>query len=156
ASPQSGFKTVAELIAFAKANPGKLNFASNGVGSGAHMSAVKFHLKTGIQAEHIAFKGAPETLTEAMAGRVDYVCAPIASALPVIQDRRVVALAVGTATRTRFLPELPTLAEVGVPGADYILWVGMLAPARTAPERIDRLYAAVGEALKSPELVERL
>ena len=154
-APQTGFKALPELIAAAKANPGKLNYASAGTGSATHMNAVKFHLASGIKAEHVAFKGTPEALGEIMAGRVDYIFAPIITGLPFIKDNRVVALAVGTAQRSPFLPQMPTLAELGVAGADYNFWIGMLVPAKTPREVVARLHAVSAEALKSPELTER-
>jgi tripartite-type tricarboxylate transporter receptor subunit TctC len=155
-TPGKGFRTVAQLIAAAKARPGQLNYASAGNGSATHMNAEKFRVAAGIDAVHIPFKGTPEGITEVIAGRVDYFFAPLVSALPVIKDGKVLALAVGSAKRSALLPNVPTTLEAGVPGSDYNFWIGMLAPAKAPRDVIARLNREVLKALQSPEVKERL
>ncbi|HJQ56618.1 MAG TPA: tripartite tricarboxylate transporter substrate binding protein [Vineibacter sp.] len=155
-APSKGIKTIAELVAYAKARPGQLNFASAGVGSGTHMNAEKFRARAGFTHTHVPFRGTPEAITEVMNGRVDVYFAPLNAALPFIKDGRVLALAVGTAQRSPLLPDVPTTIEAGVPASDYDFWVGMLAPAKTPAPIITRLHAETVKALQSPELAERL
>ena len=155
-APSSGIKSVAELIALAKQKPGQLNFASAGTGSGTHINGEKFKLAAGIDVAHIPYKGTPEALTDVMAGRVTYYFSPISAALPFVKEGKLVALAVSTAKRSSALPDVPTVAESGLPGFDYSLWVGMFAPASTPPEVIDKIARDVRSAAQSPELKERL
>ena len=124
-APSAGVKTVAELIALAKQKPGQLNFGSAGTGSGTHINAEKFKLAAGIDVLHIPYKGTPEALTDTMAGRVTYFFSPISAALPNVREGRLLALGVSTAKRSAALPNVPTIAESGLPGFDYNLWVGM-------------------------------
>src|SRR3954471_9089210 len=118
-SPDKGWKTVADLINAAKANPGKLNFASAGVGSASHFSPEKLRLAAGIDAQHIPFRGA-EGLNELIAGRIDFYFVPIAPAAPHIKNGRVLPLAVSTPKRAAMLPDVPTIIEAGYPTAQYI------------------------------------
>jgi tripartite-type tricarboxylate transporter receptor subunit TctC len=155
-APGKGIRSVAQLIAVAKAKPGQLNYASAGNGSATHMNAEKFRVAAGIDTVHIPFKGTPEGITEVIAGRVDYFFAPLVSALPLIRDGKVVAIAVGSAKRSSVLPDVPTTLEAGVPGSDYNFWIGMLAPAKTPKDIINRLHQEVLKALQSPEVRERL
>lgn len=154
-SPQSPINSVADLVAAAKQKPGKLNYASAGVGSGTHMNAEKFRIASGLSAEHIAFKGTPEAVTETMAGRVDWFFAPGVSVMGAVKDRKLKALAVGSKERSSLLPELPTTEEAGVPNSAYTLWIGLFAPARTPPAIIARLNQEVQAALATPEVKER-
>jgi tripartite-type tricarboxylate transporter receptor subunit TctC len=151
-----GIRSVQQLITTAKAKPGQLNYASAGTGSATHMNAEKFRLAAGIDAQHIPFKGTPEGITEVIAGRVDYFFAPMVSALPIIKDGKVLALAVGSAKRSSVLSNVPTTLEAGVPNSDYNFWVGMLAPAKTSRNIVDRINRDVVKALQSPEVKERL
>jgi tripartite-type tricarboxylate transporter receptor subunit TctC len=155
-APSKGIRSVQQLIATAKAKPGQLNYASAGTGSATHMNAEKFRLAAGIDAQHIPFKGTPEGITDVIAGRVDYFFAPMVSALPVIKDGKVLALAVGSAKRSSVLPNVPTTLEAGVPNSDYNFWVGMLAPAKTPRDVVARINRDVVKALQSPEVRERL
>ena len=153
--PQRGWKNVADVIAAAKARPGALNYASAGSGSATHMNAEKFRLLTGVDAVHVPFKGTPEALTEIAAGRLDWFFAPLASALPLIRDGKLTALAVSTAQRSFLLPDVPTTVEAGVPGSEYIFWVGMLVPAKTPRAIVARLNEETLKALNSAEVRER-
>jgi tripartite-type tricarboxylate transporter receptor subunit TctC len=136
-APSTGTKTVAELIAQAKQKPGQLNFGSAGTGSGTHINGEKFKLAAGIDVVHIPYKGTPEALTDTIAGRVTYFFSPISAALPFVRDGKLVALAVSTAKRSSALPNVPTVAEAGLPGFDYSLWVGMFATAGTPADVVD-------------------
>lgn len=150
------FADVRDLVAQAKANPGKFNYGSAGNGSATHMNAEVFRNAAGFQAQHVPFKGTPEALTETMAGRVDWFFAPMVSALPLIKDGRLKALAVGTAKRSDALPQVPTTVEAGVPGSEYLFWVGLFAPAKAPRPVVDRLHAEVSRIMAAPEVKERL
>ncbi|MCZ8291902.1 MAG: tripartite tricarboxylate transporter substrate binding protein [Hylemonella sp.] len=152
----SPIKNVQELIAAAKANPGKLNYASAGTGSATHVNAEKFRAVTGLQATHIPFKGTPETITETVAGRVDFMFTPVLSSIPMIRDNRMRALAVSTAQRSSALPEVPTVSEAGVPGFVFDFWVGLLAPAKTPRDIVNKLNQEVSKALALPDVKERM
>ena len=155
-APSTGYKTVADLINAAKAKPGTLNFGSAGTGSGTHINAEKFRLAAGIDVVHIPYKGTPEALTDTIAGRITYFFSPISAALPNIREGKLVALGVSTAKRSSVLPNVPTLAESGLPGFDYNLWVGLFAPAGTPAEIVDKVARDVSRALATPEVKERL
>jgi tripartite-type tricarboxylate transporter receptor subunit TctC len=155
-SPSRGWKTVADVVAAAKAKPGQLNYASAGIGSATHMNAEKFKLQAGIDAVHIPFKGTPEALTDVIGGRNDWFFAPLASALPLIRDGKLQALAVSTPARSPALPQLPTTVEAGVPGSEYTFWVGLIVASQTAPAVIRKLHEEALKALATPEVRERL
>lgn len=155
-SPSRGWHTVADLVAAAKAKPGALNYASAGTGSATHMNAEKFKLGAGIEAQHVPFKGTPEALTDVIGGRDDFFFAPMASALPMVKDGKLVALAVSTAQRSPALPDVPTTLEAGVPNSDYTLWVGMIVPSATPPAIVKRLHDEAVKAVNSPEVKTRL
>jgi len=155
-SPDKGIKTIQEFVAYGKANPGKLNFASLGVGSAVHMSAERFRAAAGYDAVHIPFKGGSEALAEVMTGRVDYYFCPIATALPHIQSGKLLALAVSSKTRAAQLPNVPTTLEAGFPDSDYTLWVGILGPVGTPKPAIEKLNAEMKKAFDVPALKEKL
>jgi tripartite-type tricarboxylate transporter receptor subunit TctC len=154
-APSSGIKTLADLIAQAKAKPGQLNFASAGQGSGTHINGEKFRLAAGIDVVHVPYKGTPEALTDTMAGRVTYYFSPISAALPFVREGKLTALAVSTAKRSSALPNVPTVAESGLPGFDYSLWVGLFAPAATPADVVDKIARDVRAAAESAEIKER-
>jgi tripartite-type tricarboxylate transporter receptor subunit TctC len=156
AAPSKGWKTVGDLAKVAKAEPGKLTYASAGAGSATHMNAEKFRASAGIDTVHIPYKGTPEALSDTMNGRVDYFFAPVVATLPMVRDNRVTALAVGSPRRASVLPDVPTTEEAGYPGSAYNFWVGMLAPAGTPPAIVERLNKEVTAALASPEVKDRL
>jgi len=155
-APSTGMKTVADLINAAKQKPGALNFGSAGNGSGTHINGEKFKLAAGIDVVHIPYKGTPEALTDTMAGRVTYFFAPISAALPQVREGKLVALGVSTAKRSSVLPNVPTIAESGLPGFDYNLWVGMFAPAGTPADLVEKINRDVLRVLATPEAKERL
>jgi tripartite-type tricarboxylate transporter receptor subunit TctC len=155
-SAGKGYKTVGDAVAAAKAKPGQLNYASAGVGSATHLNAEKFRLQAGIEATHVPYRGTPEALADVMGERVDWFFSPLSSALPLIRDGKVVPLAVSTATRHSALPNVPTTVEAGVPGSDFVFWVGMVVNAKTPPAIQERLHAEATKALADPAVVERL
>jgi tripartite-type tricarboxylate transporter receptor subunit TctC len=152
----SPIKSVAELIAAAKAKPNTLNYASAGVGSATHVNAEKFRSVSGIQVTHIPFKGTPETIVETSSGRVDFMFTPVLASIPSIRDNRMRALAVSTAKRSGALPDVPTVAEAGVPGFVFDFWIGLLAPAKTPRAVVNKLNAEIALILAQPEIKERM
>ncbi len=154
ASKQSGFNTVADLVAAAKSKPGALTFASAGVGSTSHMAGEKFRLATKIDVRHIPFR--ENGLTEVMAGRIDYYFIPLAAAASVLTTGKLTALAVSTPKRAPLLPNVPTVAEAGYPAAESNFWVGLSAPAKTPADIVDKLHDATEKALQVPAVKEHL
>ncbi len=154
--PNKGWKSQADLVAAAKAKPGTFNYASAGVGSATHMNAEIFRMQTGIDALHVPYKGTPDAMSNVIGGSNDWFFAPLASALPLIKDGKLQALSVSTKARVATLPQVPTSVEAGVPGSDYTLWVGMIAPSATPPAIIKKLHDEALKALASPETRERL
>jgi tripartite-type tricarboxylate transporter receptor subunit TctC len=154
-SPAKNIKTLQELLSAARAKPGSMNFASAGQGSATHLNAEKFKLAAKIEATNIPFKGSAEAVTEVMAGRVDYYFSPIAPVIGQIRNGQLVPLAVGSPKRASALPNVPTTAEAGVPGSEFNFWIGMMAPAKTPREIVNRLHDEVEKALATPEVKER-
>ena len=154
-SPSLGIRTVRDLVAAAKAKPGSFNYATAGVGSGAHISAEKFRMAAGIDAVHVPFKGSPESLTETMAGRTQFTWTPLSTAAGHIKDGRLLALAMSTPKRSPAFPDVPTIAEAGFPKGEFNFWVGLLAPAATPREFVARLNEEINKALQTPEMKER-
>lgn len=154
-APSKNIKSVKELVAAAKSNAAGLNFASAGQGSATHLNAEKFKLAAGINATNIPFKGSAEAVNEVLAGRVDYYFSPIAPVIGQIKAGALVPLAVGSSRRASALPDVPTTAEAGVPGSEFNFWIGMMVPAKTPREIVNRLNAEVLKALALPEVKER-
>jgi tripartite-type tricarboxylate transporter receptor subunit TctC len=154
ASKQSGFKTVADLVAAAKAKPGTLTFASAGIGSTSHMAGEKFRLATKIDVRHIPFR--ENGLAEVMAGRIDFYFIPLAAAASALHSGKLTVLAVSTAKRSPLLPDVPTVAEAGYPGAESNFWVGLSAPAKTPKDVVAKIHDATEKALQVPSVKEHL
>ena len=152
----SGMKTFADFIAAAKAKPGQLNFSSAGIGSGTHFNLEKLKLMAGIDVTHVPYKGTPEAIADTIAGRVCCYFAPINAALPHVKGGRAVALAVSSAKRSSLLPNVPTIAESGVPKFDYTLWIGLWGPPGMPADVVDKINKDVNRALASPDLSDRL
>ncbi|MBB3007762.1 tripartite tricarboxylate transporter substrate binding protein [Cupriavidus alkaliphilus] len=152
----SKYKSVRDLVTAARAAPGTLNFDSAGSGSSTHLSGEMFRMQAGIDIVHIPYKGTGEALTDVMAGRGDMMFAPTVSAMPFVRQGKLRALAVTTARRSSSLPDIPTVAESGLPGYAFDSWFGILAPAGTPKEIIDTLNAEIGKALAAPDVRERL
>ena len=155
-SPSAGYKSLSDLVSKALAEPGAKNYASAGNGSATHMNAEKFKLAAKINAKHIPYRGTPDAITDVMAGRIDWFFSPIVSALPLIKDGKLQALAVGSSKRSSALPEVPTTVEMGIPNSSYIFWVGMFAPSKTPKPIIDKMNAQIIQVMKSPAVVAQL
>jgi len=153
-SKQSGFKSVADLVAAAKEKPGTLTFASAGVGSTSHMAGERFRLATKIDVRHIPFR--ENGLTEVMAGRIDYYFIPLAAAASALASGKLTVLAVSTPKRAELLPDVPTVAEAGYPGAESNFWVGLSVPAKTPAEIVNKLHDATEKALQDPDVKAHL
>jgi tripartite-type tricarboxylate transporter receptor subunit TctC len=154
--PSVPAKTVKELIAYAKANPGKLTYASSGIGSTYHLGAELFRSQTGIEWTHVPYKGAAPAIQDVLAGHVDLMFDNMSSAIPNMKAGRVRALGVASLKRYPSLPELPTIAEEGVPGYETTIWLGLFVPARTPAALVQQLSHAVHEAVDSSEYKERM
>ncbi len=154
ASKKDGFKTVADLVAAAKAKPGTLTFASAGIGSTSHMAGERFRLATHIDVRHVPFR--ENGLTEVMAGRIDYYFVPLAAAASVLGTGKLTALAVSTPKRAALLPDVPTVAEAGYPAAESDFWVGLSAPAKTPMSIVNKMHDATEKALQDPAVKEHL
>ena len=154
--PTSPANTVQDLVAMLKASPGKYNYASAGVGSGAHVSLEKFNNAAGVKAVHVPLKGTPPILSETMAGRVEYAMVPAVSGMGPVRDGKVKPLAVTTSKRVAALPNVPTLGEAGLPDGESTFWLALLAPAKTPRDVVAKVNAEVNRALKSTEVGERL
>jgi tripartite-type tricarboxylate transporter receptor subunit TctC len=155
-APSLGVRSVKELIALAKSKPGQINFSSAGVGSGTQINGEMFRLAAGIEATHVPYKGAPEALNEAIAGRVHFAFSPILVAAGQVQAGRALALAVSTAKRSAMFPNVPTVAEAGVPGFDYDQWYGLLASAKTPRPVIRTVNKEMVRVLNLPDIKERM
>jgi tripartite-type tricarboxylate transporter receptor subunit TctC len=155
-SADSGWKTLRDFVAAAKAAPGKLNFSSAGVGSGTHFNLEKLKIAAGIDVQHVPYKGTPEAIGDTIANRVCCYWAPLNAALPHVSGGKAVALAVSSAQRTPLLPNVPSVAEQGYPGFDYTLWVGLWGPAKMPPDVAAKINKDVNAALASADLRERL
>lgn len=154
ASKDSGFKTVADLIAAAKAKPGALTFASAGIGSSSHMAGERLRLAANIDVRHVPFRDGG--LTEVMAGRIDYYFIPLAAAASALGSGKLTVLAVSSPKRVALLPDAPSIVEAGYPNATFRFWVGLSAPAKTPRTIVSKLHDAAEKALKDPGLKERL
>jgi tripartite-type tricarboxylate transporter receptor subunit TctC len=154
--PTLPVNSVKELVAMLKAKPGQYNYATAGVGSGAHVSLEKFNVATGVKAVHVPLKGTPPILAETMAGRVEYAMVPAVSGMGPVRDGKVKPLAVSTGKRVAALPNVPTLGEAGFPNAESTFWLALLAPAKTPPEIVGKVNGEVLRALQSVEMKERL
>jgi tripartite-type tricarboxylate transporter receptor subunit TctC len=151
-----GVNSVADLIAYAKRHPGKLNYASGSNGSAGHLAGELLESMAGIAAVHIPYKGAAPAQLSLLSGETDFLFDNLASAAPQIRAGKLKALAVTTTERSSFFPELPTMSESGLKGFDIDTWFGVFAPAGTPKPVVDRLHDEFARALASPEIVERL
>ncbi len=151
-SPQLGVKTYAELVAYGKVNPGRLNFGSAGVGTTPHLAGVMWAQRTGIEATHVPYKGVGPSFVDLMSGKIQMEFSSIAGALPFTSKGSVIPLATTGQTRTPVYPNLPTVAEAGLPGFDVEVWLGLYAAAGTPPDVLAKLNGAVAQALQADEV----
>ncbi len=149
-------KTLRELMDLFKANPGKYNFATAGVGSAADVHIAKLRAAVGFDQVHLPLRGTPQILVEVMSGRVQLGAVPMTSGMGPVRDKKVVALAVSTRERSPILPAVPTSAEAGYPGAEFNFWFGMLAPAATPRAIVNQLNAEIAKIMATPEMKDRL
>jgi len=154
--PSLGVNSVKELVAMLKAKPGQLNYATAGVGSGAHVNVEKFNVAAGVKALHVPLKGTPPILTETMAGRIQYAFVPAVSSMGLVREGKVKPLAVSTGQRIAALPEVPTLGEAGFPEAESTFWLALLAPVKTPSAIVGQINAEVRRSLQSADIKERL
>lgn len=152
----SAYKSVQDLINAAKAKPGSINFASAGVGSGTHMNLEKFQLVAKVKVNHIPYKGSGEVLADIVGNRVDFYFAPISAAMGHIEGKRLRPLAVSTIKRSSVLPNVPTIAESGVPKFDFSLWFGVWAPKGVPQPILNKIAEAVKTAAADPGVKGRL
>jgi tripartite-type tricarboxylate transporter receptor subunit TctC len=154
-NPSVPATTVDELVAHARANPGKLNYASTGIGTSAHLAGFVFAKRAGFEATHVPYKGA-DALRDLLAGRVQFMFATIPSVMPHIQSGTLRAIAVSSAARSRSLPDVPTVAERGFPGFEAGSWFGFFAPKGTPAEVVATLNKAVNEIIALPAVEAQL
>jgi tripartite-type tricarboxylate transporter receptor subunit TctC len=153
---ESKIKTVADLIAEAKANPGKINFGHAGVGSGTHLNTEKLIAATGIKVLQIPYKGTPEVVADILGGRTTTYFAPISAAISMVKGGKLRALAVSTIKRNSQLPDVPTIAETGIPGFDFTLWFGLWGPAGMAPDVVEKINRDASRAVADPATRDKL
>jgi len=153
--PSVPAKTVKEFIALAKAHPGQINYASSGSGTSIHLSAELFKIMTGVDMVHVPYKGSGPALTDLMAGQVSVMFDNLPSSMAFIKSGRLRPIAITTATRYPGLPDIPTIAESGVPGYEAIAWFGMVGPAALPRDVVTRLNAEVNRAVNLPDVQER-
>jgi tripartite-type tricarboxylate transporter receptor subunit TctC len=149
-------RTVREFVDYSKANPGRLNYTTAGSGTATHLSMAYFASLAGIDMVHVPYKATNEAVNEVVAGRSHAVIAANIGALGFVKDARVRMLGVTSTKRSKFLPELPTLAEAGVPGYEFDSWLGLLGPAGIPRPTLERINVAVGTLLKDPVILDRL
>jgi tripartite-type tricarboxylate transporter receptor subunit TctC len=154
--PSVPANSVKELIAYAKANPGKLNFASSGNGTSIHLSGELFKTTAGVEMTHVPYKGSAPAVTDLLGGQVQLMFDNMPSALPHVKAGKLKALGVTTAKRFPAAPDIPTIAEAGVPGYEASSWFGVLAPAGTPKEIVNKLSSEIAKILQTPEIKERL
>lgn len=155
-SPKTGIKTVADLIAQAKAKPYTMSYASPGVGSGLHLAGELFKAQAQVDILHIAYKGTPPAINDVLGGVVPLTFSNLPTVLPHIRSGKLVALALTDSARTPTAPEIPTLAESGVPGVVVPSWYGLLAPAGTPDDVVEQLAKDATEIMAQPQVVEQL
>ena len=154
-NPAVPVKTVQELIAYAKAKPGTLNYASAGNGTAPHIAAEEFKLRTGIDMTHVPYKGSGPAVADTLAGQTQVMFASLVAASQHIKSGKLRGLAVTGKARSPLFPSLPTVAESGVPGFEVVQWYGFFAPAKTPPEIVDRLNREINAVMNDPETVKR-
>jgi len=149
-------KSVADLVALAKSKPGGLTFASQGIGAGGHLLGEMFKAQTKTNLSHVPYKGSAPALTDMLAGRVDLFFDALVTSLPYVRDGKLRALAIANKTRSKLLPDVPTMADAGFPGIEMDQWFGMLVPAGTPPAVVQRLNQEFIKAVRSPDIEKSL
>jgi tripartite-type tricarboxylate transporter receptor subunit TctC len=155
-APSLGVKSVKELVALAKSQPGKLTFASSGIGSGTHYGGELFAQTAKISVVHVPYKGTPETITDTASGRIHYAVPPILASLPLVREGRLLALGVTSPERSSLLPDVPSIAEAGVPGYKYEGWFGFLAPAKTPQHVVDKIGREIHRIAQMGDIKDKI
>lgn len=155
-SPKLPVTTLGELVAYAKANPGKITFASGGVGSSAQMNAEYMKMLTGMQAQHVPYRGASPALNDVVSGQVDFMAGNLPPAIGLVKSGQIRPLAVTTLKRSPALPDVPTADEAGLKGFETVAWFGLFAPAGIPRPIVDKLNSAIVKACAEKDLAERL
>ncbi len=155
-NPGVPYRNMNELVAFAKANPGKINFGSGGVGTSNHLAGEMFKAITGTDMVHVPYKGTPAAIADLMSGQISVMFDNIVSAMPHIKSGRLKPIAVTSARRVPSLPDVPTVAESGVAGFEAVSWIGALVPAGTPKDIVDKLHTDIVAVLRMPEVQEKL
>jgi tripartite-type tricarboxylate transporter receptor subunit TctC len=148
--------TVKDVVAQAQAKPNLITYASGGLGSSSHLAAVQLETLTGIKMVHVPYRGAAPALNDLVAGRVDVDFDAVITTLPVWRDGKVKVLGVTSRTRSHFVPDVPTLAETGIPDFEAMSWTAMIAPPATPPAIVQKIYSGVRDVLNEPSVIERL
>ena len=154
--PSTAAKSVAELIALAKAKPGEILYASTGVGTAPHLSAELFAMRTGIKIVHVPYQGSPQAATDLIAGRVHMMFSPASAVMAQVETGKLIALASAAAKRPAIAPTVPTMAEAGLADFDTSIWFGLLAPAGTPRDVVDKLARALNDAIKTNDVIDKL
>ncbi len=152
--PSTGAKSVKELIALAKAKPGQINYASTGIGTAPHLSGELLAQRAGIQIQHVPYKGSPAAATDLLAGRVSMMFSPASAVIAQAREGKITLLATATGQRLGVLPDLPTMAEAGMPDFETSIWFGLVAPAGTPRPIVEKLAKAVAQATSGPEVAK--
>jgi tripartite-type tricarboxylate transporter receptor subunit TctC len=151
-APSKGYASIKDFIDKAKLKPGTANYASAGTGGATHLGAARLMMSSGVDAVHVPYKGSADALRDVLTGLVDFYLCPVGVALPLVEDKKLSALAVASSQRSAAMPDLPTTVEAGFPASDYNVWVGMFAPAATPQPIVERLHGEIVKALQSPEI----
>jgi tripartite-type tricarboxylate transporter receptor subunit TctC len=154
-NPSLPVHSVADLIKLAKQEPGKLTFGTSGVGGPPHLFTELLKTMTGIEMTHVPYKGTAQAITDVVAGHVPIIFSDLAPAIPLIKDGRLRALGISSAVRFAGLPDVPPLAESGVPGFDAVAWLALVAPVATPPDVVDKLHATVKQIMAEPTVQQR-
>jgi tripartite-type tricarboxylate transporter receptor subunit TctC len=155
-NPGTGFTSIKDLIARAKAKPGELAYASSGSGGPSHLAMELFKSMAGVEIRHIPYKGAVPGATDLMAGQVQMMFFTVSAALPLMNSGRLKCLAIASTRRSLLAPDIPTVSEAGLPGFEATTWFGVMAPRGTAPNSVGKLHAAFTAALKQPDVRDRV
>ena len=156
ANPQLGVRDVPALIALAKKKPGEIVYGSSGTGTAAHLAGELFDARAGVKLVHVPYPGSSQALTDLIAGRIGLMFGAASTTLPYVQDGKLVALALAQSKRSAIAPDVPSMADAGLPGFDATVWFGLLAPAGTPPEVVSALSREVNAALKTDEVIAPL
>lgn len=155
-SPEKNIRTLQQLVDAAKAKPGSINYAAAGIGTPPHLTTERFRLAAAFEGQLVPFKSAPEAVTEVLTGRVDFYFCPLPAATALINDKKLLALAVSSSRRVAALPEVPTTLEAGFPNSDFDFWVGAFVPKQTPRATVAKMHREMVKAIQTPSVIEKL